>query len=76
MGEEVEVQMARGVKAGAWNVNRRQCCALQPSNLLPSSLSARALLRPPPLSSHTQRQSWVDLEDVEEDDGDDSDEDE
>ena len=27
MGEEVEVQMARGVKAGAWNVNRRQCCA-------------------------------------------------
>ena len=24
---EVGVQMARGVKAAAWNVNRRQCCA-------------------------------------------------
>ena len=28
---EVGVQMARGVKAAAWNVNRRQCCAAHPS---------------------------------------------
>ena len=29
---EVGVQMARGVKAVGWNVNRRQCCAAHPAH--------------------------------------------